>query len=51
MSLFMQVFPFVLMLVYVVLTIFLILLAVRFVAAHERIAKALEDAARHLRRE
>ncbi len=45
-----QFIPFALMTVYLAVTVFLIVLASRFVTAHERIASAFEDAARSLRR-
>jgi hypothetical protein len=46
----MQVLPLVVLIIYGALTIFGIVLALRFVTAHERIASALEDAAYRLRK-
>jgi hypothetical protein len=46
-----QFVPLLLVLVYIGLVVFAIVLVVRFVRAHERIARALEDAATTLRRQ
>jgi len=45
-----QVLPLLLVAIYFALAIFVIVLVVRFVRAQERIASALEDVARNLRR-
>jgi hypothetical protein len=46
----MQIFPFVLIIVYLGISIFVLTLIARFVTAHERIAAALETTASNSRR-